>query len=133
MRLAVDFDGTVVDDQYPGIGEEVPHAASTLRELVRRGHRITLNTMRSGVLLDEAVQWFTQREIPLWGVNRDPAQLAWTESPKVHADLYIDDRALGCPLARMVIFDHPVVDWVAVLALINLVEQGNFGPRGIKG
>lgn len=38
-----------------------------------------------------------------------------TSSPKVHADLYIDDAALGCPLIYNPDFsDRPYVDWEKV-------------------
>ena len=44
------------------------------------------------------VDWFKKHEIPLYGVNKDPDHYRWTQSPKVYAELYIDDSALGCPL-----------------------------------
>ena len=31
MVIAVDFDGTIVEDRYPGIGKERPFATATLR------------------------------------------------------------------------------------------------------
>ena len=95
--IAVDFDGTVVTHAYPHIGNDIG-AVPVLRELIGNGCRVILYTMRSGRLLDDAVAWFTRNDIPLYAVNENPAQREWTDSPKVFADLYIDDSALGCPI-----------------------------------
>ena len=96
MIIAVDFDGTCVKHAYPKIGEDIG-AVPVLKKLVNDGHKIVLNTMRSGDLLDEAVNWFTVNGIPLYGVGKTPDQDKWTSSPKAFAQVYIDDAALGCP------------------------------------
>lgn len=96
MIIAVDFDGTCVKHAYPRIGEDIG-AVPVLKEMVKNGHQLVLNTMRSGKLLDEAVQWFESNGIKLSGANHTPGQATWTQSPKVYAQLYIDDAALGCP------------------------------------
>jgi len=95
MIIAVDFDGTVVKHAYPGVGDELLGATEVLLDLVQAGHDLILWTMRSGVELDDAVHWFKSRAIPLYGINGCPDQHLWTNSPKVNADLFIDDRALG--------------------------------------
>lgn len=119
--IAVDFDGTVVTHAYPSVGEDAG-AVPVLRELVDNGCRLILYTMRSGRLLDEAVAWFRARRIPLYGVNVNPQQAQWTASPKVHADLYIDDAALGCPIRFIDGIRHPVADWVRIREM--LVREG---------
>ena len=104
MLIAVDFDGTVVKDGSPGVGHPMPRAAEVLRELVAAGHRIILWTCRENCVsrnyLSEAVEWFVEREILLFGINATPAQAdprKWgtVRLRKVYADLYIDDRNLG--------------------------------------
>ena len=117
--IAVDFDGTCVEHNYPAIGMEVEGAVDVLRALNKRGHRIILNTMRSGDKLDAAVKWFRDRKIELWGVNRNPEQEEWTSSPKVYADLYIDDSALGCPIMFIDGARRPVVKWSKVRTLLE--------------
>ena len=89
--IAVDFDGTVVTHAYPEIGDDAG-AVAVLKELTDNGCRLILYTMRSGALLDKAVKWFRDREIPLYAINENPSQQRWTSSPKIHADLYIDDK-----------------------------------------
>jgi hypothetical protein len=96
MIIAIDFDGTCVKHAYPKIGEDIG-AIPVLKKMVKDGHQLVLNTMRSGDLLDEAVKWFEDNDIKLSGVNHTPGQSTWTTSPKIYAQVYIDDAALGCP------------------------------------
>ncbi len=117
--IAVDFDGTCVEHNYPAIGMDVEGAVDVLRTLNKHGHRIILNTMRSGQRLEAAVRWFRDRKIELWAVNRNPEQECWTTSPKVYADIYIDDSALGCPLIFLEGVRRPVVNWSKVRQLLE--------------
>jgi len=114
MKIAVDFDNTCTVYNYHGIERDIG-AVPVLKRLAEAGHLLILNTMRSGEGLREAVSWFERNGIPLYGVNEDPDQKKWTQSPKVFADVYIDNAALGCPLR----FDPSVsgsafVDWKEV-------------------
>lgn len=129
MEIAIDFDGTCVSHDYPRIGKDIG-AIPVLKELVAKGHKLILFTMRSdgGVrkegqekVLTEAVNWFRDNEIPLYGIQYNPRQKDWTGSNKCYAQLYIDDAALGCPLVHNV-YDRPFVDWEAVRVL--LTQQG---------
>ena len=107
--VAIDFDGTCVTNEYPRIGKEIG-AAPVLKKMTDKGIKLVLYTMRDGKLLEEAVQWFKDNNIPLYGVNKTPGQYKWTNSPKIFANYYIDDAAIGVPL----IFDpgnKPFVDW----------------------
>lgn len=115
--IAVDFDGTCVTHDYPYIGSDIG-AVPVLRELVDAGYNLVLNTMRSGRLEKDAVKWFKENNIPLYGVNCNPDQKSWTSSPKVFADLYIDDAALGIPLKTSQTSTRPFVDWIAVRELL---------------
>ena len=115
--IAVDFDGTCVTHDYPYIGSDIG-AGPVLRELVDAGYNLVLNTMRSGRLEKDAVRWFKENNIPLYGVNCNPDQKSWTSSPKVFADLYIDDAALGIPLKTSQTSTRPFVDWVEVRKLL---------------
>ena len=112
--IAVDFDGTVVTHAYPEIGEDAG-AVPVLKELTGNGCRLILYSMRHGKLLDQAVDWFRTRGIPLYAVNENP-------SPKVHADLYIDDSNLGCPLRFIDGEKRPVADWERIRE--QLVREG---------
>ena len=122
MIIAVDFDGTVVMHEYPNIGKPVPGALETLRALNQREHQLILWTMRSGSKLLEAAHYLNKNDVQLWGINKNPDQASWTNSPKAYAPLYIDDAALGCPLIHNPNEHRPYVDWKMVRNY--LINQG---------
>lgn len=109
--IAVDFDGTVVEQRYPMIGRSLPEAVRTLRWLRECGADLILWTMRSGPQLLRAIDWFHANHIGLFGVNKNPTQDSWTKSPKPYAHLYIDDAALGCPVMLDSEGKRVCVDW----------------------
>jgi ribonucleotide monophosphatase NagD (HAD superfamily) len=119
LVIAIDFDGTCVEHDYPAVGMDVEGAVETLRALQSHGHRLILFTMRSGERLEAAKRWFKDRKIELWGVNRNPEQKEWTESCKVYADFYIDDSALGCPIMFIDGVRRPVVNWAKIRSLLE--------------
>jgi hypothetical protein len=124
MRIiAVDFDGTCVTHKYPKIGRYIG-AEPVLKDLVAKGDKLILWTMRHGDELQAAVNWFAERGIPLFGVNENPEQKTWTNSPKAYAHVYIDDAALGAPLSNGLTGERPFIDWDVVRALL-LPEIGN--------
>jgi hypothetical protein len=127
LTIAIDFDGTCVTHEFPKIGKEIG-ADIVLKKLTAEGHRLILWTMRSdienpisndpeilpigGNYLSEAVQWFKDRDIDLFGINNNPEQKSWTTSPKAYADLYIDDAACCCPVKFDANLSHRAfVDW----------------------
>ena len=112
MDIAIDFDGTVVAHEYPNVGKDIG-AVPVLRKIIESGNNIILYTMRSGKHLQDAIDWYAEKGIPLYGVQFHPTQKTWTDSNKCYAQLYIDDAALGCPL---VIGAHsrPYVYWAEV-------------------
>jgi hypothetical protein len=113
VSVAVDFDGTCVTHEYPAVGRDVG-AEPILLELVAKGANLILWTMRSGKELADAVRWFEERKIRLWGINENPQQKTWTQSPKAYAKIYIDDAALGAPLRNGKPGERPFIDWKKV-------------------
>jgi hypothetical protein len=145
MYIAIDFDGTCVAHDFPRIGADIG-AVPVLRKLVDAGHQLILFTMRSdkkdvrtddynihgqsGDYLSQAVDWFRKHELPLTGINVNPRQSSWTNSPKAYAQLYIDDAALGIPLKEdPAISKRPFVDWEAVEKM--LVAKGILTNRNV--
>lgn len=112
MVICIDFDGTCVKHEYPKIGGDIG-SQKILRKLIDNGHKLVLFTMRSGIELKDAVEWFKTNEIPLYGINKNPTQNTWTSSPKAYGQLYIDDAALGIPLIKPN-NERPYVNWVDV-------------------
>ena len=66
LIIAVDFDGTIVEDGYPGIGKPRLFAFETLHKLQENGHRLILWTYRSGKSLDQAVAFCKENGIEFY-------------------------------------------------------------------
>lgn len=116
IAVAVDFDGTIVEHEYPNIGPIVPGAIESMKMFKNMGVKVILNTMRGGKELEEAVQFLKDNGIELDGVNRADNQ-DWTSSPKVYAQFYIDDAAIGVPLIHEP-NKRVYVDWEGVSEII---------------
>ena len=97
MTIAVDFDGTIVEHEYPEIGKELPFAIDTLKMLQKEGHQLILFTSREGELLDAAVEFCRERGLEFYAVNSNQPDDAPSarHTTKVIADVYIDDHNLG--------------------------------------
>lgn len=97
LLIAVDFDGTIVEDAYPKIGSAKLFAFETLKRLEQDGHRLILWTYRSGKRLDEAVAFCKENGIVFYAVNNSyPEEIFEGKvSRKINADYFIDDRNIG--------------------------------------
>jgi hydroxymethylpyrimidine pyrophosphatase-like HAD family hydrolase len=96
--FAIDFDGTIVKEEWPGIGPLLPGAAEALREIHAMGHTIIIWTLRSRSRLREAVDFMRANDIPFDYVNENCAALLdkyKSDCRKVAADVYVDDRGIG--------------------------------------
>jgi hydroxymethylpyrimidine pyrophosphatase-like HAD family hydrolase len=97
LIIAVDFDGTIVEDAYPEIGKPMIFAFETLNKLQSEGHMLILWTYRSGDRLDKAVKFCEDNGIVFYAVNNSFPEEQYKKdySRKIHADLFIDDRNIG--------------------------------------
>lgn len=98
MVIAIDFDGTIVEDDFPFIGKLRPGAVEVLKKLRKEGYQLILWTCRTGQKLAEAVNFCAQNGIRFDAIN---AGLRYrivehngSDPRKIGADLYIDDRGL---------------------------------------
>lgn len=110
LIICVDFDGTIVEHEYPCIGKPVDGAILYLKRFQDLGAKIILWTMRSHGELNDAVEYIESHGIKLFGVNKNPEQHTWTDSPKAYGQIYIDDAAWGCPLISKANC-RPYVNW----------------------
>jgi hypothetical protein len=117
LKIAVDFDGTIVEHKYPEIGKEILFAFDTLRALQKQRHQLILWTFRTGKELNEAVEFCRANGVEFYAVNKsypeeefDPYEV----SRKIEADIFIDDRNIG---------GFP--GWGEIYHLINPHEQPN--------
>jgi hypothetical protein len=98
LKIAVDFDGTIVEHKYPEIGKEIMFAFDTLKALQKQKHQLILWTYRTGKELDEAVEYCRQNGLEFYAVNKSYPEEDFDEyysSRKIEADLFIDDRNIG--------------------------------------
>jgi hydroxymethylpyrimidine pyrophosphatase-like HAD family hydrolase len=98
VKIAVDFDGTIVDHDYPAIGKEKLFAFQTLKEIEKKGALLILWTFRAGKELEEAVDYCKKNGLEFYAVNKNYPEEVFDEktvSRKINADIYIDDRNIG--------------------------------------
>ena len=97
LTLAVDFDGTIVENRFPEIGKPILFAFESLKKLQEEGHRLILWTYRHGERLDEAVRFCEKNGLKFYAVNKSYPEEEFddTISRKILADIFIDDRNLG--------------------------------------
>jgi hypothetical protein len=126
MRIAIDFDGTIVEHKFPAIGRSVPGAFEWMKKWKEAGARLILWTMRSDratnayapgeeAYLTHAVQFCRDKGVEFDAVNAGIDDWRWTTSPKAFAKVYVDDAAFGCPLIPSnEMGARPMVDWSVV-------------------
>jgi len=98
MKIAVDFDGTIVEHRYPAIGKEIPFAFETLKSLQKQRHQLILWTFRAGKELEEAVEYCRKNGVEFYAINKSFPEEVFdpeTVSRKIEADVFIDDRNIG--------------------------------------
>lgn len=103
LKIAVDFDGTLCNYDFPKIGNQTVLQKKLLDLLINmrnNGHKIILWTNRGDNLkypvLSEAIDWCRNQGLEFDSINENlPGQKKLSGySPKIMADYYIDDRAL---------------------------------------
>ena len=93
--LAVDFDGTLVENDFPDIGKfnsDVVEAVLTYKKL---GWKVILWSCRTGTMLEDAVKACAQIDLTFDAVNDnlpEVQQYFGGNTRKVFANLYWDDR-----------------------------------------
>lgn len=95
MLFAIDFDGTIVDNDFPAIGKFKENTVQFIKDLENRGHVWTLFTMREGEKLQEAISAIKNIGLNPTYINDNPnsIKMSFNCNPrKVFAHVYIDDR-----------------------------------------
>lgn len=123
--IALDFDGSCTINNYPYIGEDNYPVVEVLKEWIEKYNvGIVLHTMRDGKLLEDAVNWFKDRNIPLYGINEHPMQKDWKEtSKKTYAQFCIDDRNVGTPLIIKGEDNRACVDWFKINEIMTPILE----------
>ena len=97
LKVAVDFDGTIVENKFPSIGEPLLFAFETLKAMQEKGLLLILWTVRKGAELQEAVDFCRNHGIEFYAVNANYPEENFSPevSRKIEADIFIDDRNIG--------------------------------------
>jgi hydroxymethylpyrimidine pyrophosphatase-like HAD family hydrolase len=97
MVIAIDFDGTIVEDAYPEIGEPKIFAFETLKEMQKAHHQLILWTTREGEKLDEAVDFCRNNGIEFYAVNNSypEEEFDGKASRKINCEVFISHKNVG--------------------------------------
>ncbi|PKP24225.1 MAG: hydrolase [Bacteroidetes bacterium HGW-Bacteroidetes-2] len=97
LIIAIDFDGTIVENEYPKIGKPKIFAFDTLKKLQDNGHRLILWTFRYGKSLEEAISFCKDNGIIFYAINKSfpEEEFDFKVSRKISADIFIDDKNIG--------------------------------------
>lgn len=94
---AIDFDGTLCEQQYPSIGKPNLELIEWAKAQKEKGNKLILWTCREGELLKNAVQFCEKHGLIFDAVNENlPERILQfgTNPRKIGADYYIDDKNL---------------------------------------
>lgn len=97
LKVAVDFDGTIVENKFPDIGKPKLFAFETLKAMQQKGMLLILWTVRKEKELDEAIMFCSANGVEFYAVNANypEEQFDAEVSRKIEADVFIDDRNIG--------------------------------------
>lgn len=93
--IAVDFDGTLVENKYPEIGAAKEDVLNYCKGEQKAGTRIILWTNRVNKYLEDAIAWCKANGLKLDAVNDNIPEVVeffGTNTRKIFANEFIDDR-----------------------------------------
>ncbi len=103
MIIAIDFDGTIVEHEFPNIGPLKLNAKEVINHLIDEGHQIIIWTCRTTqnafpgrpCTIFDVANFLVENGILFHTINNNAVGLNFQPSPKIYADIYIDDKQLG--------------------------------------
>jgi guanylate kinase len=114
--VAIDFDGTIATEVYPGCGELIPGARETINWLKDLGHTIIINTCREDEHAEVAKKFLTENNIP-WDIFNENSQVKidiyGNDCRKISCDVCIDDKSIWS------LANGKNVDWGVVRGLFE--------------
>lgn len=95
--IALDFDGTLVTDRFPKIGELKYEVLDKIRVAQAQGAKVILWTCRNGKNLKDAVEFCNSIDLHFDAINEniDEVKILYdNDTRKVFANEYWDDKAI---------------------------------------
>lgn len=99
--IAVDFDGTLVKDQFPDLGTPFTEGINTVNAMIEKGYEIVIWTARKE--LKSVIEHLKNH-----GLNTDKVKINThadymlkrydSQGIKIGASIYIDDRGYNAPI-----------------------------------
>lgn len=121
MIIYLDFDGTVVEHQYPIIGKHNPGSFEVIKKLQDAGHEIVLNTYRVEIdteSFDEAMSYLNNSKIisPITKYTTEKIHpFEWDLVAYINSnEIYIDDICPNIPLIDADASLGKMVNWKEV-------------------
>lgn len=128
MIISIDFDGTIIKDNYPNITELLPNVKYVLQYWFNRSHNIIINTCRNLQHAENAKNYLIQEGIPFDYFNENsPKNIErfGSDTRKISCDIQIDDKNLNdVTLKKMIGVDgYNDMLWQTSLEQMELVEK----------
>ena len=126
MTIYLDFDGTVVEHQYPALGAPNPHTLRVIVKLQAKGHQLILNTYRADLndgSLEEALAYLNSSDEiePITGqleLKAEPPKFD-LEAAISNNELYIINISEGTPMRPNKVLEYGLmVDWIELERLL---------------
>jgi uncharacterized HAD superfamily protein len=98
LTICVDFDGTIVQEEFPYFGELNLHIVDFMKQAKEQGHLIIVWTARSGKSLEECEKFLKKHNVQYDYINENPEDewfIKGEQGRKLLADYYIDDRVIN--------------------------------------
>lgn len=117
LIISVDFDGCLVYDCFPEIGDLKPFAAEVMKKWLEDGHYIIINSCRAGDREKDMREFLNHYKIFYDSINNNLKERILqygSDTRKISADLYIDDKNIFCQN----------IDWLAIEREVRRISQG---------
>ena len=115
MIISIDFDETIVHSNFPVIISLIPDAKLYITKLHEDGHYIIINTCRTGDDAIAAINFLLANDIPFRRFNENNisnVEKYKSNSRKIYAHVYIDDRQVG-----------GLPPWSEIYEYVNKIEK----------
>lgn len=132
--IAVDFDGTLCENQYPEIGEPNNALIEYLKMRQKMGNKLILWTCRVGDKLEQAIDWCRDHGLIFDAVNQNLPEIVESfggDCRKIFAHEYIDDRHSGmgnslirciCDSSKSDAFDLKLNEYERMIVISAMLE-----------